>query len=186
MHFVGNGCGESAPRRSSVREPTMTTAEITDQILALPPAERAAIAQRVCESIEDESDVISPEGTDAHNTGGVGFSPHPAGCPCAIWAIRASLTRIAWRGRLTSCWRRSYAEATRLGPRYGRTAHRAMPAGERHHKRRNQAGSPGGQKNGPFLGRPVNGYEDGRAIINNFPTSKRHLLPENLPCDPIP
>ncbi len=39
----------------------MTTTEITNQILALPPAERAAIAQRVWQSIEDESDVISPE-----------------------------------------------------------------------------------------------------------------------------
>ena len=39
----------------------MTTTEITNQVLALPPAERAAIAQRVWESIEDDNEVVSPE-----------------------------------------------------------------------------------------------------------------------------
>jgi len=39
----------------------MTTAEITDQIMALPPAERVAIAQEIWHSLEAEEATISPE-----------------------------------------------------------------------------------------------------------------------------
>ena len=39
----------------------MTATELTNQIMALPLAERAAIAQRVWESIDDEHVEISPE-----------------------------------------------------------------------------------------------------------------------------
>ena len=39
----------------------MTTAELTNQIMALPAAERAAIALKVWESIEDEHVAISPD-----------------------------------------------------------------------------------------------------------------------------
>jgi hypothetical protein len=39
----------------------MTEAELANQIMALPPNERAAIAQKVWESIEDEHIAISPE-----------------------------------------------------------------------------------------------------------------------------
>ncbi len=39
----------------------MTRAELTSQIMALPPAERAAIAQMVWQSIEDERVAISPQ-----------------------------------------------------------------------------------------------------------------------------
>lgn len=39
----------------------MTAAELTNQIMALPVAERAAIAQKVWESIDDEHVEISPE-----------------------------------------------------------------------------------------------------------------------------
>lgn len=39
----------------------MTAAELTSQILALPADQRAAIAQRVWESIEGEEFAISPQ-----------------------------------------------------------------------------------------------------------------------------
>ncbi|NIL96907.1 MAG: hypothetical protein GTO53_05380 [Planctomycetales bacterium] len=39
----------------------MSTADLTNQIMALPPTERAAIAQRLWESIEDELVAITPE-----------------------------------------------------------------------------------------------------------------------------
>jgi putative addiction module component (TIGR02574 family) len=39
----------------------MTAAELANQIMALPAADRAAIAQKVWESIEDEHVPISPE-----------------------------------------------------------------------------------------------------------------------------
>ena len=37
----------------------MTTRELTDQLIALPMAERAAVAQEVWESIDDETSTIT-------------------------------------------------------------------------------------------------------------------------------
>ncbi len=39
----------------------MTVTELTDQILALPPAQRAAVAQKLWESLEEAPESISPE-----------------------------------------------------------------------------------------------------------------------------
>jgi hypothetical protein len=39
----------------------MTAAELTNQLMALPPADRAAIAQRLWESIDDDQVTITPE-----------------------------------------------------------------------------------------------------------------------------
>jgi putative addiction module component (TIGR02574 family) len=47
-------------RRSILRETSVTIAELTAQAIALPPAERAIIAQKLWESLEEEHAEISP------------------------------------------------------------------------------------------------------------------------------
>jgi hypothetical protein len=54
-----NVCSEVSITQTG--EASMTTADLTNQTMALPAAERAAIALKVWESIEDEHVAISPD-----------------------------------------------------------------------------------------------------------------------------